>query len=252
MVRSLLFVALFLPALTSAQVIVTEIMYDLSEGSDAGREWIEVYNTGATPVALTELTLFESNKKHGITGESAILPPAIFAIVADKPEKFLADYPAYVGLIFDSAFSLSNEGEALELRRGDTVLDTATYTQSLGGNGSGESLQRTALALGAAFAPGAPTPGAGIPASGLVRIAAPQKKTRTTISKTATVAAADPKVLGTHAARASFEPFEVQIETPSMSLWLLGVAAIAGAGITGAILGRRRDELDDWTIIEEV
>lgn len=250
MVRSLFALAVFLPLLASAQAIVTEIMYDLAEGSDTGREWIEVYNTGTTPIVLTELTLFESNKKHGITGETKTLPPNTFAVIVDKPEKFRADYPTYTGLIFDSAFSLNNEGEALDLRRGEVVLDTASYEKSLGGNGSGESIQRTALARGATFAPGAPTPGMGVPESGLVRIAKPTKiKTAPPQSIAAPISA--PQVLGTHAEQDSFEPFELERESPSMTLWLLGVATIAGVGITGAVLGRKRDELDDWTIIEE-
>lgn len=252
MVRSAFVFLLLWPTFTSAQVIISEIMYDLAEGSDSGREWIEVYNAGATPMVFTELTLFESNRKHGITGETKTVPPNTFAVIVDKPEKFRADYPTYTGLIFDSAFSLNNEGEALDLRRGEGVLDTASYEKSLGGNGSGESIQRTALARGATFAPGAPTPGTGVPTNGLVRIAAPSKKTKAATSKTTAAAPAPtPQVLGTNTAHESFETFEVPIESPSMTLWLLGAAAIAGVGITGAVLGRKRDEIDDWTIIEE-
>lgn len=249
MVRSLFALALFLPALASAQVMITEIMYDLAEGSDSGREWIEVYNTGATPIVLTELILFESNRKHGITAETKTVPPNTFAVIVDKPEQFHADHSTYTGLIFDSAFSLNNEGESIELRRGETVLDTVAYTKSLGGNGSGESLQRTALASGTVFAPGAPTPGAHVPASGLVRTAKPAT-TKTATSKVATRGAVS-EVLGTHTRRESFEPFELERESPGITPWLLGVGAIAGAGIAGAVLGRTRDELDDWTIIEE-
>ncbi len=251
MVRSIFAVALLFPALTSGQVLISEIMYDLAEGSDSGREWIEVYNTGGTSIVLTELTLFESNRKHGITGEQNTLPSGAFAVIADKPEKFRADYPAYVGLLFDSAFSLNNDGESLEIRKGDSVLDIATYTKSLGGNGSGESLQRTMLESGAAFAPGAPTPGASVPAGGLVRIAQPAKKAKTTSSQTSTASVSALQVLGAQTERESFEPFELESETPRLGLWLLGVGTIAGVSITGVVLGRRRDELDGWTIIEE-
>lgn len=247
MVRNVLLAALFLPSITCAQVIVTEIMYDLAEGSDTGREWIEVYNTGTAPVLLSELTLFESNRKHTFEGNTALSPQS-FAVIADKPEKFRADHPNYAGLLFDSAFSLNNTGESIEIRRGDAVLDVATYTKSLGGNGSGESLQNISLSAGGPFAPGAPTPGAPIPASGLARLAPPVKAKA--VAKTAPTASA-PDVLGAATTRPSFEPFTIPQGTPRMSLWLLGIGAIAGVSITGAILGRRRDELDGWTIIEE-
>lgn len=247
MVRSLFTFTLFLPALAFAQVLVSEIMYDLAEGSDSGREWIEIYNASGAPVTLSELILFENKSNHKITGES-LVPPGGFAIIADKPEKFRVDYPSYTGLLFDSAFSLNNEGESIELRRGETVLDTASHVKSLGGNGSGESLQRTALARDAAFAPGAPTPGAGVPATGLARIAPPVKAKSET--KTATPAP-PPGILGMQT-NSSFEPFEIRQETAGMGLWLLGVSAIAGVAITGSILGRPKDELDVWTIIEEM
>ena len=258
MVRSLFALAFFLPTLASAQapleaapltgqVIISEIMYDLAEGSDSGREWIEIYNASTVPVVLTELILFENKSNHKIVGESTV-PSGEYAVIADKPEKFRADYPNYRGLLFDSAFSLNNDGESIEIRRGEVVLDTAAYTKSLGGNGSGESLQRTALAPGTAFAPGAPTPGTGVPPSGLVRLAPPTKAKAT--AKTV-AAAPTPEVLGVQVTRDAFEEFELKNETPGIGIWLFGVVAIAGVGITGAILGCRRDELDDWTIIEE-
>lgn len=248
MARSIFIALLFLPSITSAQVIISEIMYDLAEGSDSGREWIEVYNPSATPINLTELILFESNRKHTIKGEIPILAPFAYVVISDKPEKFRADYPSYAGLLFDSAFSLNNEGEVIEMRRGDAVLDSASYTKSLGGNGSGESLQRTSLVSGAAFSSGAPTPGASVPAGGLVRIM--PVKAKTTASK-ALPTAPVPEVLGTQTTRESFEEFELENEAVSMTLWLLGVGAIAGIGLTGAVLGKKRDELDAWTIIEE-
>ncbi len=245
MVRNAFIVALLLPALTSAQVIISEIMYDLAEGSDSGREWIEVYNIGAVPLSLAELILFESNRKHVIKGESLIAPGA-HAVIADKPEKFRADYPNYTGLLFDSAFSLNNDGETIELRKGDTTIDSAVYTKSLGGNGSGESLQRT-TPTGGALAPGLPTPGAGIPVGGLVRAAIQEKASA---KKAVATPASSPQVLGTQTERESLGSFELPQENPSMTLWLLGVGCISFVGIAGAVLARRA-EREEWTIIEE-
>jgi len=40
--------SLALPLSVSAQVVISEIMYDLPQdsGADGGREWVEVYNSG--------------------------------------------------------------------------------------------------------------------------------------------------------------------------------------------------------------
>jgi len=50
-----------------AQVAITEIMYDL-EGSDSGREWVEIHNTSSAEIDLADWKLYENNTNHGITG----------------------------------------------------------------------------------------------------------------------------------------------------------------------------------------
>lgn len=137
-------------------------MYDLSEGSDTGREWVEVFNTGSTAVTLTEWKVFEANVNHTITEfqGGAILSSGSYAVIADNPAKFLIDNPGYTGLLFDSAFSLSNVGEGLALRNGDGVdQDSVTYDAVSGAAGDGKTLQRTANT--ASFAALLPTPGTG-------------------------------------------------------------------------------------------
>ena len=142
----------FIPIIVSAQVMITEIMYDL-EGTDTGREWIEVYNAGASSVDLADWKLFEANTNHRLTAQSAsVIPAQGFAIIADNIEKFLTDNPGFSGILFDSAFSLSNEGETLVLRDGSVSdVDTVSYTSSIGANGDGKSLQKSGLNWIAAF-----------------------------------------------------------------------------------------------------
>lgn len=82
---------LALPIVARAQLAITEIMYDVP-GSDSGREWIEVQNTGAASIALSEWKLFEANTNHGLTTDgSDTLAPGSFAIIADDPAKFRTD-----------------------------------------------------------------------------------------------------------------------------------------------------------------
>lgn len=146
----------FFPSFSFAQVAITEIMYDV-EGTDTGREWIEIENTTDAPVDVSLLKLFEANTNHKITpvGES-FLPARGFAVIADNVDKFRVDNPTFSGFLFDSVFSLSNEGETLVLRTESlSGVDSVTYVPSLGGAGDGNTLQK----LGSTFIAAQKTPG---------------------------------------------------------------------------------------------
>ncbi len=152
---------LCLPTIASAQIVITEIMYDLSVGSDSGREWIEVHNIGSEPVNLTEWRLFENDTNHGLKamgGET--LQPGAYAVIADNPTKFAADWPTYGGPVFDSAFSLANGGETLVMRCCGKDLsdrDSVAFNNTGGGAGDGLTLHRNGSTLSAAQ----PSPGNG-------------------------------------------------------------------------------------------
>jgi|TARA_Y100000310_G_scaffold214702_1_gene215617 PKD repeat protein len=141
----------------NAQIVVSEIMYDL-EGSDSGREWIEIQNVGLESVDLSSWKFFENDTNHKlvISQGSESVSPDFFAIIADKPDLFLADFPSFSGTLFDSSFSLKNSGETLIIRDGDlSDVDTVNYNTELGGRGDGNSLQL----VGGVFTSQAPTPG---------------------------------------------------------------------------------------------
>jgi hypothetical protein len=146
------FYLMLLPALLRAQVVINEIMYD-PEGTDTGREWIEVYNSGTSDVDLATYKLFESNVNHKLTlynnvnfpnlTSSTILKADGFAILADNPEKFLIDFPNFTGLLLDSTFSLNNTGEPLLIVDGvGATIDKFEYSGDLGATNNGNSLQR--------------------------------------------------------------------------------------------------------------
>ena len=165
-VRIFFFAFFFVPGITTAQVVISEIMYDL-EGSDTGREWVEVFNSGSSAILLTEWKLFEADSNHNIAAHSGgeSLVSGAYAIIADNPAKFLEDRPAYTGLLFDSAFSLSNTGETLALRccsTGEGLIDkdSISYDPGIGAAGDGNTLNR-ASAGSSSFAAGTPTPGMG-------------------------------------------------------------------------------------------
>ncbi len=133
-----------LPLVLRAQVIITEVMYDL-KGADTGREWIEVKNIGTNAVDLSTWKFFEANTNHKINAlASPNLLAGAFAVIADDPAKFVVDNPGFAGLLFGSVFSLSNSGETIILRDENlSDIDSVAYSPSIGGQGDGMSLQKT-------------------------------------------------------------------------------------------------------------
>ena len=140
--KQLFFVAIFLLfcRTVSAQVVIDEIMYDVS-GADSGREWIEIENVGSAAVAVSASAwkFFEGGTNHEL-----------------KLFQGSASIAGFSGTIFDSAFSLSNSGETLAIKiSSTTVADQVTYSSSSGGSGDGKSLQK----IGSDWKTSAPTPG---------------------------------------------------------------------------------------------
>lgn len=157
----ILLLILVVPIGAFAQVIFTEVMYDLPDpGGDAGREWVEIQNIGNAPVDLSGWKFFEGGTNHAlvIAQGNVILPPGLYAVIVDKPERFFAEHPGFSGTIFDSVFSLNNtNGEKLVLKNASsTVISEVVYSQSWGAKGSGDSLQYFTDGWSAAL----PTPGA--------------------------------------------------------------------------------------------
>ena len=153
----------FVPFLANGAVVINEIMYDLprDSGADKGREWIEVFNSGDEAVSLSGWKLFENKTNHKIKpiGENGgfAIPPGGYAVIADKPEKFFADWPNFSGLVFDSYFSLKNSGEELVLKDAElNSVDSVVYSSGWGGKGDGNSLQWN----GGRWITAPPTPGA--------------------------------------------------------------------------------------------
>ena len=146
----LIFVVLIFPIITNAQIIITEIMYDL-EGSDKGREWIEIYNNGNDSVDLTNWKLVENDKNHNISlidGETDnfLIPSnsyAVFVVNKNDIDNFYNDNLNFSGILFYSAFiSLNNTSLTITLKDSDEIkIDFVPYNSEQGANGNGNSLQ---------------------------------------------------------------------------------------------------------------
>ncbi len=149
------------PGVILAQIQITEIMYDVP-GTDTGREWIEIHNSGSENINPTDFKFLENQVNHKIafpesyTG-SQILESGKYAVIADNIEKFKIDYPNYNGILLDSAFSLNNQGENLAVVDSENnVIHNVNYLPDWGGLGTGNSLQF----LDDNWIPAIPTPGA--------------------------------------------------------------------------------------------
>ncbi|MDQ3244726.1 MAG: lamin tail domain-containing protein [bacterium] len=143
--------------IANGAILLNEIMYDL-DGTDTGREWIEIFNNGSDSIDLSTYKFFEANTNHGLSisqGDKNIGAGGYAVIVSDK-NKFKIDWPFYTGAIFDSTFSLSNDGEILAIKDADlNIVDQYTYVSTLGATGDGKSLQK----INNSWSSATPTPG---------------------------------------------------------------------------------------------
>ena len=110
----------------------SEVMFN-PEGSDTGREWIEmVVNETDDCVNLTQYKLYEENTNHNIYPYAEDIVCG-YAVICNDVNKFLQDYP-YINSsignysIYKSSFSLSNSGELLALKHDAAVMDELNYT----------------------------------------------------------------------------------------------------------------------------
>lgn len=126
---------------TAASVTITEVMYSPA-GPDSGHEWVEVHNQSGQSITLTDWSLRENETDHWITTDnSQTLKADERAIIADDPQKFTSTYTTS-GLVFDSTFSLNNDGEQIAIvNANDVVVNTLTYDSETGADGDGNSLQ---------------------------------------------------------------------------------------------------------------
>jgi hypothetical protein len=140
----------------AADVSITEVMYD-APGTDTQHEWVEVYNNSGSTIDFSTWKFYEQETRHALApmGSSAF-SHGVYAIIAENPTMFASDFPDYTGLVFDSSFSLKNDGEVLALWDGqDTEHFSTTYEVSAGGSGDGNTIS----AVGGVWSAGSPSPG---------------------------------------------------------------------------------------------
>ena len=135
-----------LPALAHASVIITEVMYDYP-GTEGGgdHDWVEVYNDGQSTIDLGGSTVrfTEKGSNHIITsfsGSNTSLSPGATAIIANNPTQAKIDFPD-IGLLFDSAFSLTGTTTPLGIIIDGVNVSPISYTPIASASNLGNSLQ---------------------------------------------------------------------------------------------------------------
>jgi hypothetical protein len=113
---------------TAGQLVITELMAkSVAGGGDKG-EWFEVHNAAGEALDLNACWLSDKTPQQFQFVEPVVVPAGAYLVLA------LSNDPAVnFGLVDPyvySGFSLSNEGEALSITCGDTVIDAVAYTAS--------------------------------------------------------------------------------------------------------------------------
>ena len=167
---SFLLVFAAFPFFARAQVVINEVMYNPS-GSDSGREWVELYNQGASDVALVGGTVKGSwriadSSNHTLTDPaggtgrgSLVVPSGGYLIIASDPTEFISgEYVNGSYAVVKSSLSLNNTGATVSLIDGTgSTVDSVTYANTQGGSDDGSSLQRQS---DGSWLAAQPTPGA--------------------------------------------------------------------------------------------
>ena len=160
----------FIPMLASAQVVINEIMYN-PQGSDSGREWVELYNQGQSGVTMVGGTVKNSwrigdSSNHTLTDPaggvgrgSLVIPADGYLVIASDPNEFISgEYAGGAYSVAKASISLTNTGVTVSLLDGNgAVVDAVSYTSAQGASDDGSSLQRQA---DGSWIAALPTPGA--------------------------------------------------------------------------------------------
>jgi hypothetical protein len=108
-------------------VVVTEIMAKSQPGTDVG-EWFELYNPTQETFDLESCLLKDDGSDLHTILEHVMLKPGQFVLLARSgdPAKNFGLAPDYVY----SGMSLSNSGDQIEIKCGETVIDHVAYGKS--------------------------------------------------------------------------------------------------------------------------
>ena len=119
----------FISNTASGSVIINELMYHPLPAvpEDPRKEWIELYNNGASTVNLSG---WHFTKGINFSFTNATLPAGGFLVLAANAATFASNYPGVTNVLGDWSGKLNNNGETIELKDnlGATVDSVAYYS----------------------------------------------------------------------------------------------------------------------------
>lgn len=122
----------------TAPLVITEINYNPTVGSDNNFEFIEIYNAGSSTVDLNGYTLSESFEGSFTTGDQIAAGEYILVTID------AASYTSTGGQVFEwTSGGMQNGGETIVLKNSSgAIVDQVTYDPSIivAANGTGPSL----------------------------------------------------------------------------------------------------------------
>ncbi len=159
---SILSCSLLFPFVCSASFEITEVMYN-PVGTDTKQEWIEVRNSGESPVDISDYFVQMNgltSTYHSFTPEyGGMVGPGEYAVIVQDIQTFRTAYPAVTATVIDSTWSdLTNTtGKVIVLNNGQKEpLSQYQYDPTIGGANTGTSLQKSASGV---WIEALPTPG---------------------------------------------------------------------------------------------
>lgn len=155
---------LLIPSAASAQIIISEIMYD-AQGSDTDQEYVELFNAGSAAIDLSKWKFNDGSNhvlnappKNGGTG-SITIQPGSYILLVDNATNFIALHSGISASIIDTVMTLPNASGTVSIINDSGVSeDSFSYTKDMGAAGDSNSLQKTS---NGSWVAGSPTPGTG-------------------------------------------------------------------------------------------
>jgi hypothetical protein len=121
------------------ELVINEVMANPAgpSGSEAQREWFELFNATANAVSLSGLTVGTASTSQAITC-GATVPPHRYALFARSADSAVNGHLPPVDCVF--SLNLPNSGGRLTIKRGTVVIDTVNFTGTTWLDGSSLSL----------------------------------------------------------------------------------------------------------------
>lgn len=142
----------------ASAVIINEIMYNPTQNENYN-EWVELFNPSGSSVSLEGWALCNNNIVPGYVDKSgnlhqesgSILESHAYAVITDggSGTEVYANFnvdPASIAVHVDGSSlcgGLTNAGRTIELKNQGQIVDSVTYSSSLGANGNGKSLEKS-------------------------------------------------------------------------------------------------------------